>query len=116
MPEQFCRYLQQKFPDAEFKVFNIALKIKKLEKEKKDFQEIIGEISAADAVLWAFPLYFFLVSLGTVFVPAFLQLINNPYKSILAERYIAQSLQKEVAIWESRNSLRKSRTIGLSCY
>jgi multimeric flavodoxin WrbA len=58
---QYVHFLQQKFPDTEFKIFDIALKIKKLEKEKKDFQEIIGEISASDAVLWAFPLYLFLV-------------------------------------------------------
>ena len=58
---QYVHFLQQKFLDTEFKIFDIALKIKKLEKEKKDFQEIIGEISAADAVLWAFPLYLFLV-------------------------------------------------------
>jgi multimeric flavodoxin WrbA len=58
---QYVHFLQQKFPDTEFKIFDIALKIKKLEKEKKDFQEIIGEISAADAVLWAFPLYISLV-------------------------------------------------------
>jgi len=58
---QYVHFLQQRFPDTEFKIFDIALKIKKLEKEKKDFQEIIGEIVAADAVLWAFPLYFFLV-------------------------------------------------------
>ncbi len=58
---QYVHFLQQKFPDAEFKIIDIALKIKKLESEKKYFQEVIGEISAADAVLWAFPLYFFLV-------------------------------------------------------
>jgi len=58
---QYVHFLQQKFPDTEFKIFDIALKIKKLEKEKKYFQEIIGEISASDAVLWAFPLYFCLV-------------------------------------------------------
>jgi multimeric flavodoxin WrbA len=58
---QYVHFLQQKFPDTEFKIFDIALKIKKLESEKKYFQEVIGEISAADAVLWAFPLYFFLV-------------------------------------------------------
>jgi len=58
---QYVHFLQQKFPATEFKIFDIALKIKKLEKEKKDFQEVIAEISASDAVLWAFPLYFFLV-------------------------------------------------------
>ncbi len=58
---QYVHFLQQKFPDIEFRIFDIALKIKKLEKEKNDFQEIIAEVSAADAILWAFPLYFFLV-------------------------------------------------------
>jgi multimeric flavodoxin WrbA len=58
---QYVHFLQQKFPDTEFKIFDIALKIKKLESEKKYFQEVIREISTADAVLWAFPLYFLLV-------------------------------------------------------
>ena len=58
---QYVHFLEQKFPAVEFKIFDIALKIIKLEKDNKTFQEIIGEISAADAVLWAFPLYFFLV-------------------------------------------------------
>lgn len=58
---QYVHFLQQKFPETEFKIFDIALKINKLEKDNKAFQEIIAEISAADAVLWAFPLYFFLV-------------------------------------------------------
>ena len=58
---QYVRFLEQKFPQAEFKFFNVALKIKKLEEDEGAFQEIIGEISAADAVLWAFPLYYFLV-------------------------------------------------------
>jgi len=52
------RFLEQKFPQAEFKFFDVALKIKKLEENDEAFQEIIGEISAADAVLWAFPLYY----------------------------------------------------------
>jgi multimeric flavodoxin WrbA len=59
---QYVRFLQQKFPEAEFKFFDVALKIKKLEGDDGAFQKIMGEISAADAVLWAFPLYFFLVS------------------------------------------------------
>ncbi|HEX7416277.1 MAG TPA: NAD(P)H-dependent oxidoreductase, partial [Smithellaceae bacterium] len=58
---QYVHFLQQKFPETEFKIFDIALKINKLEKDNKAFQEIIAEISAADAVLWAFPLYFLLV-------------------------------------------------------
>jgi multimeric flavodoxin WrbA len=58
---QYVHFLQQKFPETEFKFFDVALKIKKLEEDDGAFQKIIGEISAADAVLWAFPLYYFLV-------------------------------------------------------
>ena len=59
---QYVSFLQRKFPEIEFKIFDVALKIKKLEEDDKLFQDIIGQIAAADAVLWAFPLYFFLVS------------------------------------------------------
>jgi multimeric flavodoxin WrbA len=59
---QYVHFLQQKFPETEFKFFDVALKIKKLEKDDKAFQKIIGEIAAADAVLWAFPLYTLLVA------------------------------------------------------
>ena len=58
---QYVHFLEQIFPEIEFKYFDVALKIKKLEKDNKTFQEIIAEISAADAVLWAFPLYTLLV-------------------------------------------------------
>lgn len=58
---QYVHFLQLKFPETEFKIFDIALKINKLEKDNKEFQETIGEIISSDAVLWAFPLYFFLV-------------------------------------------------------
>ena len=59
---QYAHFLEQKFPETEFKYFDVALKIKKLEKDDKVFQEIIAEIAATDAVLWAFPLYFLLVA------------------------------------------------------
>jgi len=59
---QYVSFLQRKFPEIEFQIFDVALKIKKLEEDDKLFEETIGQIAAADAVLWAFPLYFFLVS------------------------------------------------------
>ncbi|HNZ31340.1 MAG TPA: NAD(P)H-dependent oxidoreductase [Smithellaceae bacterium] len=58
---QYVHFLQLKFPEIEFEFFDIALKINKLEKDNGEFNKIIQEISSADAVLWAFPLYFFLV-------------------------------------------------------
>jgi multimeric flavodoxin WrbA len=59
---QYVLFLQRKFPEIEFKIFDVAFKIKKLEEDDQLFEETIGQIAAADAVLWAFPLYFFLVS------------------------------------------------------
>ncbi len=59
---QYVSVLQRKSPEIEFQIFDVAQKIKKLEKDDKFFGEIISQIAAADAVLWAFPLYFFLVS------------------------------------------------------
>jgi multimeric flavodoxin WrbA len=59
---QYVHFLEQRFPEVEFKFFDVALKIKKLEKDDKAFGEVIAEVAAADAVLWAFPLYFLLVS------------------------------------------------------
>ena len=58
---QYVHFLEQRFPEAEFNFFDVALKIRKLEKDDKAFQEVIDGIAAADAVLWAFPLYFLVV-------------------------------------------------------
>ena len=58
---QYVHFLELRFPEAEFKFFDVALKIKSLEKNDKAFGEVIAGVSAADAVLWAFPLYFLVV-------------------------------------------------------
>jgi len=58
---QYVHFLELRFPEAEFKFFDVALKIKSLEKDDKAFGEVIAEVAAADAVLWAFPLYFLVV-------------------------------------------------------
>ena len=58
---QYVHFLEQIFPEVEFKYFDVALKIKKLEKDDNAFQEIIAGITDAEAVLWAFPLYTLLV-------------------------------------------------------
>ena len=57
----YVLYLQKKFPNHEFLFFNIAQRIKKLEKSEEAFQEIINEINSSDAIIWAFPLYFLMV-------------------------------------------------------
>lgn len=59
---QYVRYAARKYPQHSFQYFSVAQSIRKLEKDEKAFGEIIETIQKADIVLWAFPLYFLLVS------------------------------------------------------
>jgi len=54
-------FIQKKFPEVHLKILNISQGIKKIEKDKKAFSEITKEIKSSDGVLWAFPVYTFLV-------------------------------------------------------
>jgi multimeric flavodoxin WrbA len=58
---QYVLLIRKKFPEHQFKVFNIAQEIRKLEKDETAFKEVIDEIRSSDGVLWSFPLYFLLV-------------------------------------------------------
>ena len=58
---QYVHFIRKRFPQHDLKVFNIAQQIKRIEKDEKAFQEIIDDVKSSQAVLWAFPLYVFLV-------------------------------------------------------
>ena len=59
---QYVRFLEKKYPQHAFQVFNMAHDIRKIESDETLFGAIIDAIKEADGVLWAFPLYYFLVS------------------------------------------------------
>jgi multimeric flavodoxin WrbA len=59
---QYVHFMQKKFPQHELKIVNIASQIKRIEKDEKVFQEIMDEVRSSEGVLWAFPLYYLLVS------------------------------------------------------
>jgi multimeric flavodoxin WrbA len=59
---QYVKYIQKKFPEHELKIINISERIKKIERNETYFNEIIDEIKNSDGLLWAFPLYVFLVA------------------------------------------------------
>ncbi len=58
---QYVRYAARKFPEHSFQFFSIAQNIRKLEKDETAFLEVMAAVKGADAVIWAFPLYFLLV-------------------------------------------------------
>jgi len=43
-------------------IINISQRIKKIENNKDYFNEVIENINSSDAIIWAFPLYVFLVA------------------------------------------------------
>jgi multimeric flavodoxin WrbA len=59
---QYVNFIQKKFPRHELKILPIASQMKGIEKDTKAFQEMMDEVRSSDGVLWAFPLYVFLVS------------------------------------------------------
>ena len=59
---QYILYAQKKLPEQEFKIINVANKIKSLENNVEKFQEVIDEVNSSDGVIWGFPLYVMLVS------------------------------------------------------
>ncbi len=58
---QYIRYMQWKFPQHEIKIINISQKHRKIERDENYFQEIIADVKSADGIIWAFPVYIYLV-------------------------------------------------------
>lgn len=58
---QYVHYIRKEFPEHELKILNISQRLGKIEKDDQAFQDILGEISSSDGILWASPVYYLLV-------------------------------------------------------
>ncbi len=58
---QYVHFIQKMFPQHKLKIVNVVQQINTLEKDERAFQKLIDEVKCSDGVLWAFPLYTFLV-------------------------------------------------------
>jgi multimeric flavodoxin WrbA len=58
---QYVQYIEKRFPQHRFTYIDISEKIQRLEKSEQAFKEVIDAVTDADGVLWAFPLFYFLV-------------------------------------------------------
>ena len=58
---QSVAYLAKLYPQHEFNIIHIALRIHRLEKDLAAFNQVIDQVRASDAVLWGFPLYILIV-------------------------------------------------------
>ena len=54
-------YLQQQFPEHRFEVVEVARRIRRIERDGELMGSIVQQMTDADAVLWAFPVYLMLV-------------------------------------------------------
>ncbi len=61
---QYFRYIQRQLPKQRYSVVHIGKEIRKIEADTDSFGKIIGEIRKADAVLWVYPISYFLVPAG----------------------------------------------------
>ena len=83
----YVRFLQQKFGHHEYRTFHISKEIKKLERSRERFDEVIEEVRRADLVLWDFPVYFFLTP--SQMVRFFELIIERGAEDAFAGRYTA---------------------------
>ena len=58
----YVKYLEKRFPEHQFRVHEVARQIHALERDERRFSGVAEDLAAAELVLWAFPVYFMLVS------------------------------------------------------
>ncbi len=82
---QYVRFLKNKFPEHSFSTVNIGQKIHALENKESEWAAMLDSVSKADAIVWATPVYYFLVPAQ---VKRFIELINEKdAMSIFAGKY-----------------------------
>jgi multimeric flavodoxin WrbA len=58
---QYVAYLAKIHPEHQFNILNIAQRIKLLEHNPEEFNQVIEQVNQADALIWGFPLYVLMV-------------------------------------------------------
>ena len=69
---QYFRYIQRRVPAHRYSVIHIGAEIQKIQADNKRFGEIIAQVGNADAVIWVYPIAYFLVPAG---VKRFIEMI-----------------------------------------
>jgi len=54
---QYVKFLERLYSGHEFRIIHVSQKIKKLEKNMDDFNEVMEELKSANAILWSFGLW-----------------------------------------------------------
>lgn len=57
----YIKYMEKHHPQVDFQIFDVGSKINKIVEEKEELEAIMESVRDSQGVLWAFPVYFFLV-------------------------------------------------------
>lgn len=58
---QYINFIQKKFPEHEYQVFNISQQIKKYTENPSAVKEVLSAVRKADGIIWSTPVYFLTV-------------------------------------------------------
>ena len=58
---QYLYYMQKRVPGHEYEIFTIAKDIKKILKDKAEFEKIMKAVKECDGIIWSMPVFLFLV-------------------------------------------------------
>ncbi len=84
---QYLHFLQQEYPKHRFELFYPGQQIRAILQKKEKWDDILNSIKQADLILWAFPVYIFLVPAGLKrFIEA---LFEKKTDSLFAGKYSA---------------------------
>lgn len=84
---EYVRYLAAQMSDLEFEIIPVASEYRRYERHTEHFDTVMESVSKGDLVLWAFPLYYMLVSSG---YKRFIELIFERDKvDVFRDRYAA---------------------------
>lgn len=86
---QYVKFIQKGFPQHDLKVHHLSQNIQRIEKDERIFTEIIDDIRSSDGILWAFPVYVFLVPsqykrfIELIWEKGVQDAFNNKYTAVL---------------------------------
>ncbi|MBN2431108.1 MAG: NAD(P)H-dependent oxidoreductase [Acidobacteria bacterium] len=82
---QYVAFMQRRFPDHAYDVIQLAPWLRRLEEDDGEWRRLTERIAAADAVIWAFPVYFLMAPYN---VKRFIELVGErDAGSVFAGKY-----------------------------
>ena len=94
---QYVVFLRNQFPKHDFEILDITHEYPKFEKDEAAFRSILDAVASADGVLWAFPVYTFLVH---AHYQRFIELILERQASAVFQGKYAAALSTSIRFFD----------------